>query len=119
MHVVRADHAPRYEAPGHFLMYMRRLQGKEAGPADGVWVGLSEIEPGGGTVSAASDCEKFYVVVEGVLEIESTLGDSRSSAILRPLDSCRIAAGETRRLSNRSDGICKVLLVMGLPREQR
>ena len=54
MHVVRKAQAPAYEAPGHMAMAMRRLQGREAGPADSLWIGLSVIAPGGGTTLSAS-----------------------------------------------------------------
>ena len=111
MHVVRIQQAPRYDAPGHELMAMRRLQGREAGPADQLWIGLSVIEPGGGTSVAASAVEKFYVVLEGELEV-STQGDAPAMARLKTLDSCRIAPGEPRRLFNRGPVPCRVLLVM-------
>ena len=113
MHCVRFDEAPGYKAPGHELMAMRRLQGHEAGPSDSVWIGLSTIEPGGGTTASASVVEKFYVVIEGQLEVTAQSGDGQACvAMLRPLDSCRIAAGETRRLLNPTTNPCKVLLVM-------
>jgi uncharacterized cupin superfamily protein len=112
MHVVPFDLAPRYEAPGHFHMAMRRLQGKEAGPSDSVWMGLSIIEPGGGTSVSASDVEKFYVVVEGSLTVFAQQADNETQAVLGPCDSCRIAPGESRQLRNSSDRACKVLLVM-------
>ncbi|MDZ5458027.1 cupin domain-containing protein [Azohydromonas lata] len=111
MHDVRIEDAPRYDAPGHALMTMRRLQGREAGPADSLWIGLSVIEPGGGTTLSASGVEKFYVVLEGELEV-STQGEAAATATLKPLDSCRIAPGEPRRLHNRTAMACKVLLVM-------
>ena len=49
MHVTRLDSAPAYDAPGHAGMRMLRLQGREAGPADQLWLGLSTLLPGGGT----------------------------------------------------------------------
>lgn len=117
MHVVRIEDAPRYDAPGHDLMAMRRLQGREAGPADSLWMGLSVIEPGGGTTLGAAEVEKFYVVLEGELEV-STQGNAAATATLKPLDSCRIAPGEPRRLHNRTAMVCKVLLVMPQQRGQ-
>ena len=114
MHVVPLDQAPAYDAPGHQRMAMRRLQGREAGPADTLWIGLSTIEPGGGTTASASDVEKFYVVVEGSLEVEAQLDGQCAVAELRPLDSCRIGPGESRELRNVSTQACRVLLVMPL-----
>lgn len=113
MHVVPYDAAPGYDAPGHHGMQMRRLQGREAGPADSLWLGLSVIAPGGGTTTSASAVEKFYVVIEGRLEVSAQGDDGRVAvAVLGPLDSCRIAPGESRRLHNPADGPCTVLLAM-------
>ena len=112
MHVVPFSTAPRYEAPGHLQMLMHRLQGMEAGPSDSVWLGLSIIEPGGGTTCAASDLEKFYVCVEGIVEIAAQGDDGPQTTVLAPLDSCRIAPDEARRITNRGDCPAKLLLVM-------
>jgi len=113
MHVVRYDEAPPYEAPGHSGMAMRRLQGREAGPADAVWLGVSALEPGGGTTLAASEVEKFYVVLDGELEISGVTADGiRQTVTLGPKDSCRIARQEARQLFNRSGRPTTVLLVM-------
>lgn len=112
MHLVRQAQAPRYEAPGHAGMTMRRLQGREAGPSDSVWMGLSVIEPGGGTTLAAAAAEKFYLILEGELEVSVEQDGQAATALLKPLDSCRIAPGEARRLFNRGPHAASVLLVM-------
>lgn len=113
MHVVPIAQAPSYDAPGHHAMAMRRLQGREAGPSDSVWIGLSEIAPGGGTTAAASGVEKFYVVLEGHVDVAANTATGEASrARLGPLDSCRIAPGESRQLSNPGDRPCRLLLVM-------
>jgi hypothetical protein len=114
MHLVPFAGAPAYEAPGHYDMTMRRLQGREAGPSDTVWIGVSVIEAGGGTTASASLSEKFYVVIEGAVEITASLDGRKTTAVLRPLDSCRIAPGETRELHNPGRQPAKVLLVMAL-----
>jgi len=114
MHVVTFDQAPLYEAPGHHDMVMRRIQGREAGPSDTVWLGVSVIGPGGGTSSSASDVEKFYLVLEGELEVLACSSTGERKALLRSHDSCRIAPGESRELRNPSDRPCTVLLVMPL-----
>ena len=49
MHVTRFSEAPHYEAPNHFDMRCLRLQGKEAGPSTQMWMGMSQILPGGHT----------------------------------------------------------------------
>lgn len=110
MHLVRIEDAPAYEAPGHSAMAMQRLQGREAGPSDAVWLGLSRIAPGGGTTLDASDFEKIYVGIEG----ETTVSNGQDSVVLRPNDSCRIAPGEGRQLANATDRDAVVLLVMAM-----
>lgn len=112
---VELPHAPSYAAPGHMHMAMRQIQGCAAGKTDSVWLGVSIIQPGGGTTLTASPVERFYVVLEGTLQI-STMGDAGSSvAQLRPFDSIPIEPGEARQLLNESKEPCTVLLVMPNP----
>ncbi len=60
-----STHAPPYEAPNHFDMRCLRLQGKEAGPSTQMWMGMSQILPGGHTDLDGSPMEKLYLVLEG------------------------------------------------------
>jgi len=108
VNVVRFAAAPPYEAPGHDLMSMVRLQGREAGPADTLWLGVSRIEPGGGTTLDGSDIEKMYVVLEG----EVAVSTGEEEVTLARWDSCRIAPGEKRALANRTDRPAFILLAM-------
>jgi quercetin dioxygenase-like cupin family protein len=110
MNVVRLDAAPAYEAPGHDLMRMLRLQGREAGASDVLWLGLSHILPGGGTTLDASPIEKMYVVLDGAV----TISNGEEEAVLQPRDSCRIAPNERRALKNNTDGPATILLAMPL-----
>jgi mannose-6-phosphate isomerase-like protein (cupin superfamily) len=110
MNVVRLDAAPSYEAPGHDHMRMLRLQGREAGPSDVLWLGLSHLLPGGGTTLDASPIEKMYVVLDG----EVTISNGTDEVTLRPWDSCRIAPDEPRSLSNRTNKPATILLAMPL-----
>lgn len=113
MHLVRHADAPAYDAPGHAGFQMVRLQGREAGPGDAAWIGLSVVASGGSTSLSASALEKFYVVVDGELEITGVLPNGTTRVeVLRALDSCRIAPGEARMLVNRGRGAARVLLVM-------
>ena len=66
MHVTRFSEAPHYEAPNHFDMRCLRLQGKEAGPSTQMWMGMSQILPGGHTGLDGSPMEKLYLVLESV-----------------------------------------------------
>jgi len=110
VHVVRYADAPPYEAPGHFDMAMRRLQGRDAGPTDQVWLGVSVLAPGGGTTLDASPIEKLYVVLDGAV----TVSNGETAVTLERWDSCRIAPGEGRALKNSGDQPATVLLVMPL-----
>ncbi len=112
MHVVHIADAPAYAASGHSGMRMSRLQGREAGPSDTVWIGVSLIEPGGGTTMGTAAVEKFYVVLDGELEMHASGPTGQSVARLGKLDSCRIEPGEGRQLLNRSRAPCTVLLIM-------
>jgi hypothetical protein len=110
MNVVRLDAAPAYEAPGHNHMRMLRLQGREAGASDVLWLGLSHILPGGGTTLDASPLEKMYVVLDG----EVTISNGTEEVTLTAWDSCRIAPDEPRALSNRTNRPATILLAMPL-----
>ena len=115
MHIVRFRHAPAYSAGGHFDMARVSLQGLEAGPSSALWIGVSTIEPGGGTSLSSSSEEKMYLVLDGQLEISN--GDTAVG--LERWDSCRIARGESRRLENKSEKAALVLLAMPLTSEPR
>jgi quercetin dioxygenase-like cupin family protein len=110
MNVVRFDDAPPYEAPGHTDMRMVRLQGREAGPSDTLWLGISTLAPGGGTTLDASPIEKMYVVLDGAV----TISNGAEEAILEPHDSCRIAPNERRALRNDTQNPAVILLAMPL-----
>ena len=111
MNVTRFGTAPEYFPPNHDGMTCLRLQGHEAGPSDTLWLGVSQIQPGGGTTLDASQVEKHYVVLEGEVTIETELGETT----LEKHDSCRLAPGEKRALKNRSDRLATILLAMPYP----
>ena len=113
MNVTRIDQAPRYEAPNHFDMSCLRLQGREAGPAEQLWLGMSIIAPGGHTGLDASPIEKHYVVLQGELTLVGELADgSTRRELLRTFDSCCFAPGEKRQLINHSAHEARVVLAM-------
>jgi hypothetical protein len=112
MNVTRFDAAPEYVAPNHFDMRCVRLQGREAGPAVQLWLGVSTLAPGGHTTLEASPIEKHYVVLDGELTLVGELDGVRSEALLKRHDSCRFAPGEKRQLVNRSATEGRVLLAM-------
>ena len=112
MHVTRIADAPTYEAPNHFDMRCLRLQGKEAGPSTQMWMGMSQLLPGGRTGLDDSPMEKLYLVLEGELHVTGELDGRQEDHVLGPWDSCRFAPGEKRQLWNRSHKPAVVVLVM-------
>ncbi len=108
MKVTRLTEAQRYDAPEHYDMACLRLQGKEASDTKAMWVGMSQILPGGHTSLKSSLQEKIYICVEG----EVTLRTDTEETVLGPLDSCVLAPGEPRALENRTNRPAMVILVM-------
>ncbi|HUP29268.1 MAG TPA: cupin domain-containing protein [Usitatibacter sp.] len=113
MNVTRFSDAPQYFPPNHEGMRCVRLQGHEAGPATTMWLGVSEIAPGGHTDLKGSGVEKHYVVLRGeVTMIAQEPGKPVEEALLRLHDSCRIAPGEARQVVNRGTQTALLLLAM-------
>jgi mannose-6-phosphate isomerase-like protein (cupin superfamily) len=113
MEIVRIADAPAYEAPRHFGMSTVRLQGAEASAAAGFTVGFSQALPAGGAERSASPLERVYLVLEGELAVSA--GDEE--AVLGPLDSCWIPAGEEREIANR--GPRPVAFVVVMPSKEK
>lgn len=115
MNVTLFDQAPAYIAPNHFDMRCLRLQGYEAGPSQTLWLGVSQIAPGGHTSLDGSPVEKHYVVLEGEVTLVSELDGQRSEAVLRRHDSACFAPGEKRQLINKTGHPASILLAMPYP----
>jgi uncharacterized cupin superfamily protein len=114
MNVTRFAAAPAYFPAEHHDMRCLRLQGHEAGPATQLWLGVSQILPGGHTSLAPSPLEKHYVVLEGEVTVVAEQDGRREEARLGPYDSCRLAPGEARQLINQTDRPALILLAMPL-----
>jgi mannose-6-phosphate isomerase-like protein (cupin superfamily) len=111
MLVKRFAEARPYEAPNHRGVIGLRLQGFEEGGPTNQWVGFSQFLPGGGAGPDSTPFEKVYVVIEG----EMTVIVAGRETVLQPMDSCTIAPGEVRELVNRSNHVCKMLVVIPYP----
>jgi quercetin dioxygenase-like cupin family protein len=111
MQLTRLSDAQPYEAAKHFDMRGLRLQGWDASPAEGFWVGLSQFLPGGGAESDSTPLEKVYVVLDGEVTVATEEGES----VLGPLDSCYLAPGERRSIENRTNRTASMLVVMPHP----
>ena len=111
MLVKRFEDAETYEAPNHWGVVGLRLQGFEEGGPANQWVGLSQFLPGGGAGPDATPFEKVYVVLEG----EMTVIAGGAETTLGRYDSCTIAPNEERKIENRSNDTCKMLVVIPYP----
>ncbi len=111
MLVKRFAEALPYEAPNHRGVVGLRLQGFEEGGPQNQWVGYSQFLPGGGAGPDSTPFEKVYVVLEG----EMTVIVSGAETVLTAMDSCTIAPGELREIINRSNHVCKMLVVIPYP----
>jgi quercetin dioxygenase-like cupin family protein len=114
MQVTRLSDARSYEAAKHHGMTALRLQGFDASDASAFWVGLSHFLPGGGAEPDASAPEKVYVCVDG----EVTVVTDQGEATLGPLDSCFLAAGESRSVINRTNRPATMLVLMEYPSQR-
>lgn len=113
MHLKRFDDAEPYEAPNHFGVTGLRLQGFEDGGPTNQWVGLSQFLPGGGAGPDSTPFEKVYVVLEG----EMTVIIDGAETVLRKYDSCTIAPDEIRKIENKTNHVCTMLVVIPYPPE--
>ncbi|MEL7459944.1 MAG: cupin domain-containing protein [Pseudomonadota bacterium] len=111
MRIKRFADAVPYDAPNHWGVTGLRLQGFEDGGPENQWVGLSQFLPGGGAGPDATPFEKVYVVLEGEMTIE---WDGRED-VIGPMDSCTVPAGQVRRIENKSNHVCKMLVVIPYP----
>jgi quercetin dioxygenase-like cupin family protein len=111
MQVNRITDVSPYSAVGHFDMRGLRLQGREASPCNGFWVGLSHFLPGGGADEDAGDLERVYVVIDGTVTVKTATGE----VDLGPLDSCWLPAGERRTIINNTNRPASMLVVIPNP----
>ena len=111
MLVKRFANAALYEAPNHRGVVGLRLQGFEEGGPKNQWIGYSQFLPGGGAGPDATPFEKVYVVLEG----EMTVIIDGTETVLKAMDSCTIPPHEVREISNRTNHVCKMLVVIPYP----
>ncbi len=111
MLIKRYEDAKPYDAPNHWGIVGLRLQGFEPGGPTNQWIGFSQFLPGGGAGPDSTPFEKVYVVLEG----EMTLEWDGQTAVLGPMDSCTIPAGQVRRIENKTNHVCKMLVVVPYP----
>lgn len=107
METIRARSVSPYDAPKHHGMVAFLLQGRQASANEHFWVGLSLFLPAGGAEWAASATEKVYVLLDGEITVVTDGGET----VLQPMDSCRIAPGESRLIENRGHEVARMLVI--------
>ncbi len=115
MHLKRFTDAQPYDAPNHWGVTGLRLQGFEDGGPENQWIGFSQFLPGGGAGPDSTPFEKVYVVLEGEMTVEV----DGTETVLGAMDSCTIPPGEVRRIENKTNHICKMLVVIPYPGGKR
>ncbi len=113
MLVKKFEDAQPYEAPNHFGVTGLRLQGFEEGGPTNQWVGLSQFLPAGGAGPDSTPFEKVYVVLDGEMTV---IIDGKETRLTK-YDSCTIAPNEVRKIENRSNFVCTMLVVIPYPPE--
>ena len=108
MLVKRFTAASCYGAPNHRGVVGLRLQGFEDGGPLNQWVGFSQFLPVGGAGPDSTLSEKVYVVIKGEMSVIVT----GTETVLGPMDSCTVAPGEVREIVNRTNHVCKMLVVI-------
>jgi len=120
MNLVRLPDATPYTPAQHTGVRAYRLQGSEgSGSGDGsaaplCSVGISYYEPDGRADMAAGPQEKIYVVLSGEISITTapSVTAPGRTILMRPLDSCVIAAGEAREVRNASGSEAVMLVII-------
>jgi quercetin dioxygenase-like cupin family protein len=103
-----ASSAVRYEAPYHFGVQSRRLQGLEASETTNYWVAVSDFEPAGGASESPARGETTYVGIRG----ELTVGVDGVDYVLKPGDSMHLVPGELRTVINNGSEVATILVVI-------
>ena len=98
-------------APNHRACTTLRLFGAEAGGSKALVAGVSHFLPGGGAGPDSTPFEKVYIVLEG--EMTVIIGGKETT--LKAMDSCTIAPNEVREIINRSNEMCRMLVVVPYP----
>lgn len=97
-----------YEAPHHFGVSSRRLQGLEASETRAYWVAVSDYEPGGGVHGSPARGETTYVGLAGALTVTVDGVDH----VLTAGDTLHLVAGELRSVVNAGPTTASILVVI-------
>ena len=108
MYLTKYEDAVQYQAPGHNLMQMHRIQGQDVSPLKGVWSARLTLEPGGNVEPTASPAAKLYIVDSG--EIEFTGGEQ--TVLIKKGDSVFINPNESRSFKAVSQSGAVLYLVL-------
>jgi glyoxylate utilization-related uncharacterized protein len=111
VNVVRLAEAKKYDPPKHVDCHAMYLQHKTTGSQAPYWVGCSYYLPAGAAELDATDLHKVYVVLDGELTVTVEGAEER----LGPLDSVYLAPGESRTVTNHTNRVATMLVIMPYP----
>lgn len=104
--------AKKYTAPGHSeTVHTMHLQHKNMGSQAPYWVGCSHYLPGAKADWGANGMHKIYIGMAG----ELTVRLQNETLKLRPMDSIWIGPDEARELTNDTNEVATILVVMPYP----
>ena len=112
MEIVRFAAAAEYTLPDHEQVTAKRLQGGDSSTAGFALVGHSLFPAGAVVPLGTAPIGRIYVVVEGVLSVETADGVRHR---LSRWDSVFVPAGEARAVVNDSDAAAVILVVTPPP----
>jgi mannose-6-phosphate isomerase-like protein (cupin superfamily) len=111
VNVVRLAQAKKYDPPKHVGCHAMYLQHKTTGSQAPYWMGCSYYLPGGTAELDASDLHKVYVVLDGEITVSVEGAEER----LGPMDSVYLAPGESRAVTNHTNRVATMLVIMPYP----
>lgn len=85
-----------------------RLQGAEVTGMQEFMVGLSYYLPGACVDDHNAETDKVYIVLNGHLTVTA----NGQNTVLGPMDSCRLVAGEPRRVDNLSNEMASMFVII-------
>ncbi len=111
--VTRFEECKQYHAAGHSeTVHTMHLQHKSMGCEAPYWVGCSYYLPGAAAEMSASPLDKIYIILEGELTIE--LGNGEIVKLGKG-DSIWIGQDEKRSVTNKSNAVATMMVVMPYP----
>ena len=108
------DELESYRPEGVSGVTCRRFHGKSETGASKFWMGVSEIEPGGGADLECDDhsMEKVYYVLEGKITVTDKNGNQY---VVHANESISFPPNEESGLKNEGESVARMLVITDYP----